>query len=319
MLYSSEQINSFNIYQHRDAVGRYLHKLNYPKEFSHLKLHEKDYLFKWMKTIKDDKGNQVYDLYKITEAKEFLFNEIVLTYGEDVDTFSRALYGPFGKIDANKVRKDQRFFNEYLQIWKNQIQKCKGPYLVWIKPLLNNKLKELNCICNSEQVYKHREKYCYAVFFWIYYRARLYFEERQQKFLSFNVLNFTFVANIYTYCHIFSRHYVPSLNVGLDCTMNSDIPCIDINNFLVSIRKLVLSYFENNPSIDNNKEYLLYKINGENYILWIKYKRLNELSHQMGFEIRSFYKCEKKDDLDRFLESKEVEFANDCYCCIENR
>ena len=128
---------------------------------------------------------------------------------------------------------------------------------------------------------------------------------------------YTFVANIYTYCHIFSRHYVPSLNVGLDCTMNSDIPCIDINNFLESIKDLVLSYFNQDPRIDGGKENLLYKINGEMYIIWIKYKRLNELSHQKGFEVRSFYKCEKKEDLDRFIETKEVEFANDCYCCIE--
>ena len=318
MLYSSEQIRSFNIYQRRDAVGRYLHILFLkPKKFHSLKLHEKDFLFRSMKTIQDDYGHLVYNLYKMPEAIEFVFFDIIQLYGEDVDSFSRAFYGPYGKLSANRVRKDQRLFNEYLQIWRNLIQESRGPYLVVIKPLLNNKLKELKCNCNSDQEYKNREKYCYAVFFWIYYRARLYFEERKQNYLSFNILGYTFVANIYTYCHIFSRHYVPSLNVGLDCTMNSDIPCIDINNFLESIKNLILLYFNQDPKIDEEKEYLLYRLNGKKFIIWIKYKRLNELSHQKGFEVRSFYKCEKKEDLDRFIETKEVEFANDCYCCIE--
>ena len=316
MLYTSEQIKNFNIYQSREALGRYLHKFVHPNEFRRIKFHEKDYLFKWMKAIKDDNGHLVYNLYKIPEAAEFVFFYIILTYGEDVDNFSRAFYGPRGKLDANTVRKDQRFFNEYLQVWKNQVQKGKGPYFVVIKPLLNRKLKELKNNCKTEQEYKGREKYCYAVFFWIYYRARLYFEEKNQKFLTFNVLGYTFVANIYSYFHVFSRHYVPSLNVGLGNTMNSDIPCIDINNFLESIKRLVLKYFDKNPYIDTNKEFLLYKIKNENYILWIQFKKLNELSHKEGFEIRSFYKCEKENDIKRFQDTREVIFDNDCYCCI---
>lgn len=318
MLYTSEQINTFNIYQHQEAVGRYLHKFVHPNEFRRLKLHEKDYLFRWMKAIKDDDGVLVYNLYKIPEASEFVFFDIILTYGEDVKTFSRAFYGPFGKLDANKVRKDQRFFNEYLQVWKNQINKHKGPFLEIIKPLLNDKLKELKLICKTKKEYKNREKYCYASFFWIYYRARLYFEEKGQTFHTFSLFGYTFISNIYTYCHILSRHYIPSLNIGLENTMNSDIPCIDLDHFLESIQNLVISYFNASPCLDTTKEYLLFNIDGEKYILWIKYKRCNELSHKEGFEIKTFYKCEKENDINKYIGTKEIEFNNGCYCCIPN-
>jgi hypothetical protein len=271
-----------------------------------------------METITDDDGKFVYNLYKIPEAKEFLFCKIFLKYGEDVDSFSRSFYGFWGKLTANQVRKDQRFFNEYLQIWKNQLEKPIGKYLPIIKKELNNKLKELSKICSTEQEYKSREKYCYGVFFYVYYKAKLYFEEKTEKSLVFEELGYKFVANIYSYCHIFTRHYVPSLNRGMSNTMNRDIPHIDTNTFLDSIKGLVRLYFERSTNLDSNKEYLLYKIKGDKYIMWIKYKRLNELSFHEGFEIRSFYKCSEEIDLNRFSSTRDIEFDKDCYCCIDD-
>ena len=317
MLYSSEQLNNFNLSQHRNAVERYLHKFYRPKEFRRLKLYEKDYLFRWMKVIKDNSGNCVYNLYEISEAKEFLFNEILLTYEEGVGSFSGVYYGPFGKLSAKQIRKDQRFFNEYLQTWKNQMQKCKGAYLVVLKPLLYKKLKELKKISKSAHDYKCRETYCYGVFFWIYYKARLYFEQKGITYLVFHIQGFIFIANIYTYCHILSRHYIPSLNADLSNTMNSVIPYMDIDNLLESIKRLIEFYFEKEASLNTHKEYLLFKINGDKYIMWIKYKKLNELSHKEGFEIRSFYKCELENDINRFAGTKEIEFDNNCYCCFK--
>lgn len=320
MIYSSEQIKLFDSNKHAIAVGRYLHKyFNDQYNFRRLKPHEKDYLFGWMETITNDDGNRVYDLYKIPEAKEYLFNKIILRYGEDVDSFSCSICGPSGKLTANQVRKDKRFFNEYLQIWKKQLENPMGMYLPVIKRELNDKLKELSKICLTEQEYKGREKYCYAVFFYVYYKAKLYFEEKKEKYLEFEEHGYKFIANIYSYCHIFTRHYVPSLNRGMSNTINADIPCIDINNFLESIKKLVDIYFEKNHNLDTSMEYLLYKINGDKYIMWIKYKKLNELCHQEGFEIRSFYRCTKGTDLIRFYATMDVEFDKGCYCCIEKR
>jgi hypothetical protein len=108
------------------------------------------------------------------------------------------------------------------------------------------------------------------------------------------------------------------MNRGLENTMNSNIPCIDIDYFQESIQDLIVKYFTYNPVLDSQKKYLLYQICGEKYIIWIKYKKLNEISHKEGFEVRSFYKCEKEIDILKYQGTKEVEFDKDCYCCIDN-
>lgn len=235
-----------------------------------------------------------------------------------MDSFSSAFYDSTGKIPANTIRKDKRFFNEYLQVWKKQLEKSTGQYLPIIKKELNTKLKELSKVCSTKQEYNNREKYCYAVFFYVYYKAKLYFEEKKEKCILFNELGYKFVANIYSYCHIFTRHYVPSLNRDMPNTMNNEIPYININRFLESIKNLIDIYFKKCPNLNSNKEYLLFKFKGDKYILWIKYKKLNELSHQEGFEIRSFYKCSKDIDINRFKNTKDIEFDKECYCCINN-
>lgn len=318
MLYTNEQLRKFgkNYQQHKEAVERYLHKFNHPKEFRRLKFHEKDYLFQWMNTIQDDNGYLVYDLYKIPDANEYLFYKICLTYGEDVDSFSGVFYGPYGRITEQQLYKDKCFFDEYLEIWKAQLDEHKGRYLSILKPEIDRKLKELIETYQSGKCLTGKTKYCYAVFFWIYYRAKLFFSERNEKGLIFEELGYQFVANIYTFCHILVRHYVPSLNGELGASMNDNIHCIDINDFLDSIKNLIDSYFKVAPVLNTNKEYLLFKINNEKYIIWIKYKRLNELDYEEGVEIRSFYKCKEVEDLNKFLFTKDVELKKDIYCCI---
>lgn len=316
MLYSSIQLTQQEY--SAEAFKRYLYKyLDRQKEFKRLKPHEKDFFWRCLCVTYNDFGKLAFNLYKIPEAKEYLFYRIILTYGEDIDCFNGRLYGVHGKINANQIRKDKRFFNEYLQVWKNQIETHKGPYLSIIYLLINDKLKELKNSCKSEEEYRKREKYCYGVFFYIYYKARLYFEEKKEKALIFDIQGFKFVANIYTYCHILSRHYVPSLNRGLTNSMNSNIPCIDIDNLLESLQNLVQLYFQHDHSLSESTEYLLFNINGEKYILWIKYKRLSELSKDYGFEIRSFYKCESEQDIEKFSGTKEIQLMEGCAACIK--
>ena len=221
-----------------------------------------------------------------------------------------------GLISEEQVLKDKQFYNNYLQIWKRQLGEHKGPYLSILKNELDKKLKELISIRKTQESFVNRENYYYAVFFHIYYMARLYFDERNEKGLKYEHCGFIFVANIKTYCHTLTRHYFPSMNREIDTSINSDIPCIDINNFLESIKYLLDAYFKINPIFDTRKEFLLFIINGEKYILWIKYKNLNELSHNEGFEVCSFYKCEKDIDLNRFIGTKEVEFERGCICCV---
>ena len=47
-------------------------------------------------------------------------------------------------------------------------------------------------------------------------------------------------------------------------------------------------------------EYLLFRINGDPYILWIKYGKIGTLQNVEGFAIRSFYKCSEQRDFDRY-------------------
>ena len=297
MLYSYEELNCKDI-DHITAYKRYLYKyINQKKEFRRLKFHEKDYTFGWMEATYTDNKANAFNLYKIKEAKEYLFYKIILTYGENVCDFSAITYGPNGKITANQLRKDKRLFNEYLQVWKNYIAKPNGAYLTIIAPMIRRKIKELKSICTSQTDFLNREKYCYAIFFYIYYKAKLYFDEKKEKYLTFRILNKPFIINIYSFCHILSRHYIPSLNRGLPNTMNDKLPFIDINNFSKSLQVIIETYFKINPTLDINTEYLLFNINNTPYILWIKYKRLKDC---YGYEVCSFYKCQDQKDLEKF-------------------
>lgn len=317
MLYTNVELKDNN-FDHSIAMSRYLHKyLNQKREFHRLKHHEKDYVFGWMEVTTDENSQKVFDLYSESEAKEYIFYNIILTYGEDVDEFKGHIYGPHGPLSKSQINKDQLFFDNYLNDWKEQIAQHKGPYLTIIAPMLNQKLKELRTICVSETEYNARERYCYAVFFYIYYKAKLYFEERSTKYLLFKVMKYDIVLNIYTFCHIFTRHYVPSLNRGLPNTMNEDISFIDINNFLDSLKHLIVLYYESIPRLTPETEYMLFRINGQPYIIWIKYKNLDEISGRMGFEVRSFYKCTNENDISRFQKTKEIRLFENCMCCIE--
>lgn len=316
MLYTGAELRHTD-FDHKRAMTRYLHKyLNQKKEFHCLKTHEKDYVFGWMQVTYNEDGTTAFNLYEEKEAKEYIFFNIILTYGEDVDKFEGPIYGPSGELSKEQITKDSIFFYEYIEIWKRQIAEHKGPYLSIIAPMLRQKLKELLSICSSEEEYTSREVYCYSVFFYIYYKAKLLFEDNRKKGLIFKIRGFDFVINIYTFCHIFTRHYVPSLNRGLANTMNSDIAYIDINKFAESLGTLIKLYFSKVTNLDENTEFLLFRFTNEPYILWIKYKIIDELGKNKGFEVRSFYKCEQEIDIQRFNHKAEIKLANKCFCYV---
>ena len=316
MIYCNNELKADG-FDHIIAMQRYLYKyINHKKEFHRLKAHEKDYAFGWMNATYDDKGKKAFNLYEDVEAYEYVFSNIILTYGEDIASFEGEFFGPSGKIPHSQVLKDKSFFEMFLQIWKSNLRLHKGPYLSIIAPMFQQKLKELKTICKSEQELLSRELYCYGVFFYIYYKAKLYFEEKESKSIIFNIKGYSFVANIYTYCHIFNRHYVPSLNRGLNSTMNDNLPMIDVNSLLESIQDLIVKYFSVCSSLQSSTEYLLFKLNGDKYILWIKYKQLDELSKSKGFEIRSFYKCEDTKDLSLYDNTIDIAIEKGIVCSI---
>lgn len=315
-MYSNKELKTEG-FDHKTAMQRYLYKyVNHKKEFHRLKAHEKDYAFSWMDVTYDEKGNKAFELYKDTEAYEYVFYNIILTYGEDIASFNGDFSGPNGKIPDSQVLKDKGFFEMFLQIWKNKLNLHKGPYLSIIAPMFQQKLKELKNICKTEQELLSRELYCYSVFFYIYYKAKLYFDEKEIKSLIFEVKGYSFVANIYTYCHILNRHYIPSLNRGLSNTMNNNLSMININSLLESIRDLIVKYFTICNSLHSSIEYLLFKLNGDKFILWIKYKKLDELSKTEGFEIRSFYKCEDAKDISLYDNTIDIAIEKNLMCSI---
>ncbi len=143
MLYSNKEIKSIG-FDHQTAMQRYLYKYTcQKKDFHRLKAHEKDYVFSWMETIYTPKGDKAFNLYEETEASEYLFYKIFLTYKEGIDSFDGQFDGPNGKISREQVLKDKEFYNKYYHRWKSAIETHKGPYLSIIAPMLYIKLKEI--------------------------------------------------------------------------------------------------------------------------------------------------------------------------------
>lgn len=76
--------------------------------------------------------------------------------------------------------------------------------------------------------------------------------------------------------------------------MNSKIPYIDVNNFVETLKGLIVLYFNEDDSLDIAKEYMLFKFMNDPYILWIKYKRMDELSKIWGLKCDLFINVKKK-------------------------
>ena len=98
MIYCNNELKADG-FDHIIAMQRYLYKyINHKKEFHRLKAHEKDYAFGWMNATYDDKGKKAFNLYEDVEAYEYVFFNIILTYGEDIASFEGEFFGPSGKI-----------------------------------------------------------------------------------------------------------------------------------------------------------------------------------------------------------------------------
>ncbi len=284
---------------------RYLYKLDYQrKEIAKLKFHEKDFLFRAMHAFYEASGEKRYDTFKVPELKEQLFYWIILLHSNMIMVFDGFVPGPDCKpLTPKEKRRNKRFFFEYLPVWKNQIEKGEGTYLSIIKSAIHRKLSDWKSLAEEGSIsldtLKQKELYIYGCFFNIYYHVKLFFDEFPKPYILQTINGIDVVCNVYSYVHIYSRHYIPNMNQELkDATMNPEIEVVNLDELPYSIFNLLDQYNRWRP-ISTTTEYCLYTYDGVKYILWLKYKILNETKNY-GFEIRSFYRCTKDADLFKF-------------------
>ena len=89
-------------------------------------------------------------------------------------------------------------------------------------------------------------------------------------------------------------------------------PFLDIVNFPISVKELLIAYFEFDKSpLIPSREFLLFSFNKIKYIIWLKYRKLDELNNNYGFEFRTLYKCKEERDLTKFNGLSEHKLSAD--------
>ena len=303
MLYSRTALKTKNFVDSQEAMQRYLHKFMHDaKNFDKLKWHEKDFFFEHLQILRDKNGKGGFDLLKIPKASDYLFEKVILLYAGDngcVD-FSRKTSDYDGIIDKKRQRLYRSFFWKKLSSWREEVERPQSLYPSVIYPLRNYKYREINTLYDkmiiNKAEYIKRCTYIDATFYHIYYKVRCYFDELKDNCEKACICGFDFYADIYTYCHVLSRHYFPQMNIKIGGTLNDNIPYVDVFELPKSLLQLITDY-STFCAITQQTEYLLFQMDGSQYILWIKYGKIPTLNNKVGFEIRSFYKCTEEKDL----------------------
>lgn len=302
MIYTRKELQLLPFKNLSIPLVRYMHKYNH-NEFKKLKMHEKDFFFQHIKLLyidKECKRIPAFNLRKMREAEEYLFYTIILTYTNSFIDFDSTSYNYRGKIPANEVRKDKRFFYEYINKWKNQVSLKRGPYLSEISIAINQKFKGLKNIEENTQIslqsYKKKCILIWAVFFHIYYKAKIYYDEKKKKYDEIMIDKFIVRFDIYSFIHIMSRHYYPNMNLEAGISLNSMTSLINMEELPISILNLIKQH-TSFSYLTQEMEFLLFEIDGEKYIIWIKFRKID--NHAI-FQVRSFYKCKEQRDLNKF-------------------
>lgn len=313
MLYTRQQLSQKGFIESHVAVQRYLYKfLNHRKEMNKLKWHERDFFYEHLQILKNDKGQTGFDIYSIPEAKDYVLYKLILIYASDNNTvdFSKKAFDYDGEITKERKTQHKQIFFRSLADWTRELNEGKGQYLMVIKPLYENILKELHNLKAQKKIDSRtlilRDIHTRSTFYHVYYLVRKYFDEMKVKAETCVICGINFYADIYSYAHILTRHYYPKMNYGIGGSLNEDIPVLDIWNMPSSVLELVKLYAER-KDITTSTEHLLFIVDNEKYILWVKYGKIALLGNQIGMEIRSFYHCEKHQDLEKFNGKQVVE------------
>ena len=322
-MYTREELKHKKFEECVVVMQRYLHKfIKDKKNFKRLKWHEKDFFFHHLQILKDNKGNKSFDLLNIPEATDFLFEKIIVTYANNGDgdfDFTKNTNDYDGLIKNKLQQKYQNIFWKKLNSWKLTLEQHKGVYDSVIYPMRNTKLKELEGLYYNRKITKQsfikRRNFVDALFFHIGYITKCYFDELKNKSIHKVVAGFDFYADIFTYCHVMSRHYFPQMNKGIGGTLNDNIPYIDIFELPSSLLRLVSDYAIIG-NITDKTEYILFEMDCTKYILWIKYGISSEGTKQ--FQIRSFYKCTEQRDILKFEGLTKTHIRESLYAYVNN-
>ncbi|GEM_PF-737047 len=305
-LYTRQELTTMDFDNRQKAMQRYLHKfINNRKEISKLKWHERDFFYEHLEILRNDKGQIAFDIYSIPEAKDYALYKLILIYvcSNNTIDFNKKAFDHKGKIDKNKRMQHKRIFFRLLENWTKELRKGEGQYLMVIKPLYEKKHKELQKLRTQKIInystFISRDIYMRAAFYHVYYHVRKYFDEMKVKAETCAICGINFYADIYSYAHILTRHYYPKMNCDIGGSLNDDIPILDVWNMPSSVLGLVKLY-AGKKTITASTQYLLFIVDNERYILWIRYGKITLLSNQIGMEVRSFYHCKEQQDLEKF-------------------
>lgn len=333
MLYTSAQLSNHET--KLIAVQRYFQKFNHhPKEFKRLRLHEKECFFYYLKSliIVTDEGHKedvshldsysawkqleakglavkAYNLHEIELAQEFVFFGIVLSYYHNL-FFLHPVQGPYGILNDDEVQVDKGFFDMYFPKWEEQLFSNRGAYIPHILKEYRLKIKtlekgrKLGAFGYNHFIAKQKELKltCYH----IYYRARLFFEELGHIYHRFVIEDTVFVADIYSFVHVFSRHYMPDSNdFDLTVSFNENLTFIDIYRLPLSVETIFRKYFKY-YDVRYAREYILIRYDKSYYIFWIRFGYMDCVKQQC-FHFRSFYKVEAKRDYAKLDGLKELQ------------
>lgn len=306
MLYSRRDLKNKGFVDHHVAMQRYLHKyMNDRKNFNRLKWHERDFFYEHLQILKDDNGRYGFDLLKIPDAADYLFEKIILIYacGNDSIDFSKKASDYDGLISKKRQTQYMAVYWKLLAKWRSRLDKPDDLYTGIIAPMRNEKLKELKILFDARQISRptfiKRCNYINTTFYHIYYKVKCYFDEIKDRSEVKSIGGNNFYADVYTYSHVLSRHYVPLMNKGVGGTLNEQIPYIDVFELPQSLLDLIDDYAKHGV-ITERTEYLLFEMDGVKYILWIKFGAIPNLKDKVGFEVRSFYRCSEQGDIDKF-------------------
>ena len=302
VLYSYKELNDIKHNDINIPAKRYIHKfVNHRKEVKRLKFHEKDFLFRVLKMLRNEEEKHLYNLFEIPEAKEFLFDWIILIHSNQVMVFDGPVPGPFGLLSLNEKQRNKTFFYEYLSLWKTKILNGRGAYCSIIKTEVFKKIRSWQEWGEQDatrlSIIDKKIEFIYATFYHIYYRVKLFFDERPNPYIVRCIGGYDVVFNVYSFVHILSRHYYPNMNHDIGLSLNKELGCINLDYLPDEIFKLI-ERSNSRTALSRDTEYLLYSSDNEYYIMWLKYKRLNE-TKKMGLEVRSFYKCKEQRDLEK--------------------